>query len=110
MQLAQRFNIDELLSGRQEEDTLRASLGEVGLPVLFEPFLIVHSEQRKTPPCPIQALVNSTNHFQVVLTIKRTSYNQINQLRLWFLRGMRRPIAYVTVFCYNTQHSLTGLW
>src|SRR5712691_762721 len=81
VQLTQGFHIDELLSRRQQKNTLRASLGDVGLPVLYEPLLIVHCEQRKTPSYPIQALVKSTNHYQVVLAIKRTRDNQINQLR-----------------------------
>src|SRR6266436_9857214 len=110
VQLAQGFHIAELLSWHQQEDTLGASLGEVDLPVLFEPFLMVQREQRQTPPCPIQALVNPMKHFQVVLTIKRTCYNQINQLRRCFLGGMGRPLANVPVFCYHTQHTLTSLW
>src|SRR5574337_1217051 len=63
VQLVQRIHKDELLSRSQEEDTLGTSLCEVGLPVLCEPFLIVHREQRETPPGSIQALINSTSHF-----------------------------------------------
>src|SRR6266516_3544703 len=75
LQLAQGFNITELLAVRQQEDAFRASLGKVGLPILYKPFLIVHREQRKPPPGAIQALVNPMNHFQVVLTIKLTRDN-----------------------------------